>query len=1506
MIRAKGFCLFVLAALILPQCNIGLNQRTITAPCAQEVGPAFRCISPKNCGPNLMQNLTEIVICGPNGIGICCPVISFHSQAGCGIRVRSIAAPSQDTRYPNVPDAAYQVAFTSFTQSMHGQRMLTQGDILVDSLGIINRNPSNASGEMNENSTLEEHGIDEELLTPSDSVREIHYEVPLVHVSPQDTRRRKSASVEERRFNNLLMDRKPQIVWSFPQNVSKWNKQTSYGPDSFHNVMEEYMNMAKEIEKLILQVGGMDTICREYPELAQILTVELNKNCPPAQSSIITSYADWKFTGEEGESSFLKDQRTTFEAKGSSNLVRNRREAKDDEKDWEQLYYLSREYLRKLLLMMVSEKPGEPLSYENIAKLPLYPPFSPRQLRAIIVRDPTIIDRSAALEITKGSRMTYSKDSITNTAIESSQSLYDSSFKNNPIRSSIKNNVSEVIEGSVSQAAVQHESESEVKGTVDEKILDGSKIWDLRLEMTPTNNKKEASEYLNSDIHTIHNSKQVWRTGNRKNIPLESIKVVTGEERHEVILSNDDQGSKSMIQNQEIDENEEENGSPLHVFHVKVDHKTDYSKMLKTDEAVDFEKGRTLKDLVDFRVSKNKNFKTGEHSKAGLKGEEKLAGNENHSMRMRAKTVENKNDRIQLRADGKLRQEFLQSPEMAKDTTEAWAHIREEGDSNEKEVIAGSAVEIERSSQNRGKILFHQASEHRDLSSGKEFPDTIVESYKLMKANIPHTSDGTDFKINKENRSDVDFMFNLKGRSAKEKGVSKIRFRSNVGEEDILQTAIIPDTNSELLLSNTASPSTIHTSESAELLFNIRNDSAANNGNINFGQSVMLENNNAGQFKVGNSEENKEVRETVFKPTNSQQITEETKTRFSDGTTFIMHDSSQSKDLKDISVGKITNQTFDSENVKDVMEFAKKNSESNASEIEFNRKTHEGSMAGKFKLSMEHSLHADGENNKNGNYEPSVLFSVESQHDLHATEKSLLNHQTDESQKSIFETGSLTESKNNHAGMGFEIHTDDKSRLDGKLSESSSHFHNSHKIEEEISIPGHQNNPLDLSSALNTDLLAKASIELTTEDSNIRNSFGLLNMEALSGVLMQSESKAASELEHLAKHFTGETILDSNLSVHSNKSSDTGVHLNPGATEAEKNATLFIVEKESNPSKVSMEGGSIIHEMGMEAKDILSNVKDSFNAGPELKLSNQKKSNVNSDSESISPVVVAFNDSQKVAISKDLKKGINFNTGSRNFRLGIRVKRDLGEPELSYPYHISFHDNEPLTQPQPFENQINQYNQPTTTTTLVKWNTSSDNNSNMIQQAITKNNSNLSDQTELKLKTSEKSSASRGMVNLKHKKNNFLTNLVTTSGFPKDTKRKHSKGAVNKIHRKKKGKRYNNHHKNSVIKSIKLKNNSPSHNKTKQKKSGNERNKHQIPSKNTNRRHHKEKETKHKTNHKGKQMKHKTSHKGKQINHKTNPKEDPPKRKEPKDIIKKFPNGYYPKKIRKSSTRIPG
>ncbi|GIX91696.1 hypothetical protein CEXT_801511, partial [Caerostris extrusa] len=71
----------VLAALLLPKYYIAREERTITGPCAEEVGPRFRCINPKNCGPAQMRNLQETVICGPGGVGICCPVISFHSPA---------------------------------------------------------------------------------------------------------------------------------------------------------------------------------------------------------------------------------------------------------------------------------------------------------------------------------------------------------------------------------------------------------------------------------------------------------------------------------------------------------------------------------------------------------------------------------------------------------------------------------------------------------------------------------------------------------------------------------------------------------------------------------------------------------------------------------------------------------------------------------------------------------------------------------------------------------------------------------------------------------------------------------------------------------------------------------------------------------------------------------------------------------------------------------------------------------------------------------------------------------------------------------------------------------------------------------------------------------------------------------------------------------------------------------------------------------------------------------
>ncbi|KAG8194237.1 hypothetical protein JTE90_024568 [Oedothorax gibbosus] len=51
-----------------------------SVPCPSVFGYAYRCVKPRNC-----HNPHIIYQCGPNGIGICCPVISILSLSNCGV-----------------------------------------------------------------------------------------------------------------------------------------------------------------------------------------------------------------------------------------------------------------------------------------------------------------------------------------------------------------------------------------------------------------------------------------------------------------------------------------------------------------------------------------------------------------------------------------------------------------------------------------------------------------------------------------------------------------------------------------------------------------------------------------------------------------------------------------------------------------------------------------------------------------------------------------------------------------------------------------------------------------------------------------------------------------------------------------------------------------------------------------------------------------------------------------------------------------------------------------------------------------------------------------------------------------------------------------------------------------------------------------------------------------------------------------------------------------------------
>ncbi|GIY12330.1 hypothetical protein CEXT_341161 [Caerostris extrusa] len=101
--------------------------------------------------------------------------------------------------------------------------------------------------------------------------------------------------------------------------------------------------------------------------------MELNKTCPSSVVSLnITNFIDsnteWPSTTDVGEHLEMKQD--------SNSTINPRKRRNSESNDWKDLYFLSREYLREILEMLVSEKYGESVSNDSISKINLHRPFS--------------------------------------------------------------------------------------------------------------------------------------------------------------------------------------------------------------------------------------------------------------------------------------------------------------------------------------------------------------------------------------------------------------------------------------------------------------------------------------------------------------------------------------------------------------------------------------------------------------------------------------------------------------------------------------------------------------------------------------------------------------------------------------------------------------------------------------------------------------------------------------------------------------------------------------------------------------------------------------------------------------------------------------------------------------------------------------------------------------------------------------------------------------------------
>ncbi|GFY73437.1 venom serine protease 34 [Trichonephila inaurata madagascariensis] len=371
------------------------KQRIISGPCAEEVGPKFRCINPNNCGPELRKGLEEVAVCGPGGIGVCCPVISDLNADHCGIRAPAMLAPNYFTHALVAP------TFSSrFLPPSTFPYPIQEGLFFHGALHFKSGYLSSASG------------IDSE--SSNSSLHEIHYQQPEVHV------------VEE---SSTVFD-------------------NGGSADSLIN--KDNSELLNKVERMIQRMGGMETICIEYPKLAKILIEELSKKCPaPALFASLHSFSHQENPDPIGQFAFYPDYETPW--------GRYQREIKGGERNSKSLNH---EY-NKTLTEMLTELHSRKFSVDvRDAEVELKPPLSVQELHSLAHGQPS----SISLKLSSNMKTNVKKEHSNQTLLDNSYHSLTESVHSKTSKEDINKNLKNVDQGILNQF-------SSAKHGTDEKVF---------------------------------------------------------------------------------------------------------------------------------------------------------------------------------------------------------------------------------------------------------------------------------------------------------------------------------------------------------------------------------------------------------------------------------------------------------------------------------------------------------------------------------------------------------------------------------------------------------------------------------------------------------------------------------------------------------------------------------------------------------------------------------------------------------------------------------------------------------------------------------------------------------------------------------------------------------------------------------------------------------------------------------------------------------------------------
>ncbi|PRD22923.1 UNVERIFIED_CONTAM: Venom serine protease 34 [Trichonephila clavipes] len=378
-------------------------------------------------------------------------------NCNCGIRVPAMLAPNYFTHAILAPTYSSRfLPLSTFPMQdghfFHGALHFKSGYLPSD------ESSSSANGMGSESS--------------NSSLHEIHYQQPEVHVVEES-----SAAFDE-----------------------------GGSADSLNN--KDSSELLDKIERMIQRMGGMETICIEYPKLSKILLEELSKQCPaPAPFASLHSFSHQENPDLIGQFAFYPDYETPW--------GRYQREIKGSERNSKSLNH---EY-NKTLTEMLTELHSQNFSvHVRDAEVKLKSSLSAQELHSLAHGQPS----STSLKLSSNMKTNLEKENSNQTLLDNSSHSLTESFHSKTSKEDINTNLKNVDQGILNQfSRAKHGTNEKVyimrpgilplKNDSDGegRMIRGSGRWNIR---DPNFKQKNKQESKNQNLFSHEDTERESRT----------------------------------------------------------------------------------------------------------------------------------------------------------------------------------------------------------------------------------------------------------------------------------------------------------------------------------------------------------------------------------------------------------------------------------------------------------------------------------------------------------------------------------------------------------------------------------------------------------------------------------------------------------------------------------------------------------------------------------------------------------------------------------------------------------------------------------------------------------------------------------------------------------------------------------------------------------------------------------------------------------------------------------